>query len=230
MAPGRSAAAAEFVVDFPTLWIVPDWIEAHCPVPDGFRRGEDLELYPWQLWCTVNHYRIKPTARMGQLAPAFFYRRSQIVAPQKTGKGPWSATITCAEAGGPVVFAGWASGGERYRCADHGCRCGWWYRYEAGEPMGRPWATPLIQLVATSEDQVTNVYSPFQSMVKQGWLSDFMRVGEEFTRVRDEGKVETIHVKEGQPVSEGDPIDPEEIHWWALLPASPDAKPDADNL
>ncbi|MFE0270823.1 hypothetical protein ACFWZY_01585 [Streptomyces sp. NPDC058992] len=192
MATGVSAAAAEFVVDFPTLWVVPDWIEAHCPVPDGFRKGEDLELYPWQLWCTVNHYRIKPSARVGQLAPAFHYRRSQIVAPQKTGKGPWSATIVLAEASGPVVFDGWAQGGERYRCSDHGCRCGWWYRYEAGEPMGRPWPTPLIQLTATSEDQVDNVYKPLQSMVKQGWLSDFMRVGEEFTRVRDDGQIDTV--------------------------------------
>lgn len=182
----------EFVVDFPTLWIVPDWIEAHCPVPDGFRQGEDLELYPWQLWCTVNHYRVKPGARVGQLAPAFHYRRSQIVAPQKTGKGPWSATITLAEAAGPVVFAGWARGGEVYRCSDHGCGCGWWYQYESGEPMGTPWPTPLIQLVATAEDQVDNVYRPLRNMVKLGPLSEFMRVGEEFTRVGDQGRIDTV--------------------------------------
>jgi hypothetical protein len=181
-----------FVVDFPTLWVVPDWIEAHCPVPDGDRRGEDLELYPWQLWCTVNHYRIKPGARPGQLASAFFYRRSQVVAPQKTGKGPWSATIVLAEAAGPTVFCGWASGGEKYRCADWGCECGWWYAYRTGEPMGRPWATPLIQLTATSEDQVANVYRPLQQMVKLGPMSTLMRVGEEFTRVGDAGMIETV--------------------------------------
>lgn len=191
MAKGPDAGP-EFVVDFPTLWIVPDWIEAHCPIPDGFRQGEDLELYPWQLWCTVNHYRVKPTATVGQLAPAFHYRRSQIVAPQKTGKGPWSATITLAEAAGPVVFAGWARGGEVYRCSDHGCGCGWWYQYEPGEPMGVPWPTPLIQLVATAEDQVDNVYRPLRNMVKLGPLSEFMRVGEEFTRVGDQGRIDTV--------------------------------------
>jgi len=185
-------AAAEFVVDFPTLWIVPDWIEAHCPVPDGFRAGEAMELYPWQLWCTVNHYRVRPGAVVGQLAPAFHYRRSQVVAPQKTGKGPWSATIVLAEAAGPVVFDGWARGGERYRCSDHGCGCGWWYVYEAGEPMGTPWRTPLIQLTATSEDQVANVYRPLQSMVKRGPLAEMMRVGEEFTRVGDDGRIDTV--------------------------------------
>lgn len=183
---------AEFVVDFPTMWIVPDWIEAHCPVPDGFRAGEDMELYPWQLWCTVNHYRVRPGATVGQLAPAFHYRRSQVVAPQKTGKGPWSATIVLAEAAGPVVYNGWAKGGERYRCSDHGCGCGWWYDYQPGEPMGVPWPTPLIQLTATSEDQVANVYRPLRQMVKRGPLSDVMQSGEEFTRVGDDGRIDVV--------------------------------------
>jgi hypothetical protein len=183
---------AEFVVDFPTLWIVPDWIEEHCPIPDGFRVGERMELYPWQLWCTVNHYRVKPQARVGQLAPAFHYRRSQVVAPQKTGKGPWSATIVLAEGAGPVVFDGWAKGGERYRCSDHGCGCGWWYDYQPGEPMGVPWPTPLIQLTATSEDQVDNVYRPLRSMVKRGPLSEIMQTGEEFTRVGDDGRIDVV--------------------------------------
>ncbi|MEU3203560.1 hypothetical protein ABZ702_06685 [Streptomyces cyaneofuscatus] len=192
MAKAPEAAATEFVVDFPTLWIVPDWIERHCPVPDGFRAGEDMELYPWQLWCTVNHYRVRPGAVLGQLAPAFQYRRSLVVAPQKTGKGPWSATIVLAEAAGPVVFDGWAKGGERYRCSDHGCGCGWWYDYQPGEPMGTPWPTPLIQLTATSEDQVANVYRPLQSMVKRGPLSEMLRVGEEFTRVGDQGRIDVV--------------------------------------
>ncbi|MFC8704711.1 hypothetical protein ACFUIV_21290 [Streptomyces anulatus] len=185
-------AATEFVVDFPTLWIVPDWIERHCPVPDGFRAGEDMELYPWQLWCTVNHYRVRPGATVGQLAPAFHYRRSLVVAPQKTGKGPWSATIVLAEAAGPVVFNGWAKGGERYRCSDHGCGCGWWYDFEPGEPMGVPWPTPLIQLTATSEDQVANVYRPLRSMVKRGPLAEVMQSGEEFTRVGDDGRIDVV--------------------------------------
>ncbi|MFE8962151.1 hypothetical protein [Streptomyces iakyrus] len=189
---GRTEPGAEFVVDFPTLWVVPDWIERHCPVPDGFRAGQDLELYPWQLWCTVNHYRVRPEARPGQLAPAFHYRRSQVVAPQKTGKGPWSASIVLAEACGPVVFAGWALGGERFICADYGCGCGWWYQYQPGEPMGMPWPTPLIQLTATSEDQVANVYRPLKAMVKKGPLQERLRVGEEFTRIGEDGQIDVV--------------------------------------
>lgn len=195
-----------FVVDFPTLWVVVDWIEAHCPVPDGFRAGEDLEMYPWQTWCTVNHYRVRPEAELGQLAQAFTYRRSQVVAPQKTGKGPWSATLILAEAVGPVVFAGWAEGGEVYRCADHGCECGWWYPYEPGEPMGMPWASPLIQLTATAEDQTDNVYRPLRSMIRLGPLAEVLpRAGEEFIRIGDEGRIDVVTSSAtsrlGQPVT-----------------------------
>lgn len=198
--------ADRFVVDFPTLWIVPDWIERHCPVPDGFAKGAELELYPWQLWSTVNHYRIQPKATVGQLATAFHYRRSQIVAPQKTGKGPWSATIICAEAVGPVLFAGWAEGGERYRCRDHGCECGWVYEYEPGDPMGRPWSTPLIQLTATAEDQTDNVYSPLLAMIRSGPLAEMIpKTGEEFIRLPGGGRIDVVTssatARLGQPVT-----------------------------
>ncbi|MGA4989881.1 hypothetical protein [Nonomuraea bangladeshensis] len=184
--------ASEFVVDFPTLWVGIDWIEEHCSVPDGFRKGDRFEMYDWQLWCTANHYRVKPTATLGQLAPAFHNRRSQVIAPQKTGKGPWSASIICLEAVGPAVFAGWASGNEVYDCRDYGCGCGWSYEYEPGEPMGMPWPTPLIQLLATSEDQVDNVYRPLQAMAKYGPLSALMRTGEEFIRLPNDGRIDVV--------------------------------------
>src|SRR5574341_301421 len=190
--------ADQYVVDFPTLWIVPAWIQRHCIVPDGFKKRQPFRLYDWQLWCTLNHYRVKPDAKAldGNGVPtrgaAFFYRRSQVIAPQKTGKGPWSATIVCAEAVGPVLFAGWAKGGEVYYCADHGCGCGWFYRYQPGEPMGMPWPTPLIQLLATSEDQVDNVYRPLQAMAKGPRLSEQMKVREGFIRLPSDGIIEVV--------------------------------------
>ena len=182
----------EFTVDFPTLWICPDWIERHCPIPDGFGKGQDLELYRWQLWCTVNHYRVRPDATFGQLAPAFYYRRSQVIAPQKSGKGPWSACIIALEAGGPAVFDGWAQGSEVYDCRAWGCFCGWTYTYAKGEPMGRPWPTPLIQLLATSQDQTDNVYRPLQSIIRNGPLGSFMRVGEGFIRLPNGGRIDVV--------------------------------------
>lgn len=182
----------EFVVDFPTLWVTCDWIEHHCVIPDGFRKGERFEMYDWQLWCTANHYRIKPSATVGQLAPAFHYRRSQCVAPQKTGKGPWTAAICANEGVGPAVFDGWAEGGEVYDCRDHGCGCGWQYEYEPGDPMGIPWPTPLIQITAFSEDQTDNVYRPLQAMIRNGPLGELMRVGEQFIRLPNDGRIDVV--------------------------------------
>jgi hypothetical protein len=195
----------EFLVTFPVLWVAIDWAEAHCVIPDGFRQGEAFELYPWQLWCTANHYRVKPSARRGQLATAFHNRRSQIVGPQKLGKGPWAALLIAMEAAGPVVFAGWAEGGELYQCSAWGCGCGWVYEYEPGEPMGMPWPTPLIQLTATSEDQTDNTYRPLQMMIRNGPLSQLMRVGEDFTRVGENGRIDVVtsnaQSRLGQPLT-----------------------------
>ena len=183
-----------YVVDFPTLWVVPAWIQRHCIISDGFRKGRRFRMYDWQLWITVNHYRVKPHAKQVEgwgedpdVIPirmaAFHNRRSQVIAPQKTGKGPWTAAIACAEAVGPVLFLGWAEDGDVYDCADYGCACGWVYRYKSGEPMGHPWPSPLIQLLATSEDQVDNVYKHLRGMAKGPRLQDRMKVREGFIRI-----------------------------------------------
>lgn len=191
-------AERQYTVDFPTLWIVPAWTQRHCIVSDGFRKGQAFRPYNWQLWCTLNHYRVKPRAKAFDdndyptRGAAFYYRRTQVVGPQKTGKGPWSATQVCAEAVGPVLFAGWAEGGEVYDCADHGCNCRWKYPYRPGEPMGMPWPTPLIQLLATSEDQVDNVYRPLQGMARGPRLSGQMRVREGFIRLPNDGIIEVV--------------------------------------
>ena len=192
-----ATATDEYVVSFPTLgFMVADWIEWHCIVPKGFKKGMPFTMSDWQLWCTVNHYRVKQTALWVPddpiLAPAFHNRRSQVVAPQKTGKGPWSAGMMLNEAAGPSVFCGWAKGGELYRCSDYDCYCGFTYEYLQNEPMGMPRPDPEIQLLAASEDQVRNVYGPLQAMVKGGPLSAIMRVGEEFTRVHDDGRIDAI--------------------------------------
>lgn len=183
----------ELIDAFPTLGpLVDSWISRHCVIPDRFYAGDPWVSYEWQAWVLLNHYRVKPTAEIGQLATAFFYRRSLVIGPQKSGKGPGAATWTLAEAVGPVVFYGWAVGGEKYRCSDWGCQCGWVYRYRPGEPMGRPWPKPLIQLTASSGDQVDNVYEPLKAMVKQGPLEGLLRVGEEFTRIGDGGRIDAV--------------------------------------
>lgn len=183
---------------FPFLRVGILWIVRHCIIPDGFRKGTPFVPYRWQANILANHYRVRDdaTAIDSEGYPtrgaAFYNRRSQVVAAQKTGKGPFAASVVALEAVGPALFAGWAEGGEVYRCSDHGCECGWSYAYPPGEPMGMPWPTPLIQLLATSEDQVENVYRPLQAMARGPYLSGLMRVGESFIRLPNDGKIEAV--------------------------------------
>jgi hypothetical protein len=191
-------SAPEFPpVDFPTLgFLLVEWIEAHCVIPDGFSKGDPFVLSGWQMWNVVNHYRVRPSAKgiaANEFASAFFYRRSQTVRPQKTGKGPFTSAIICAEAVGPVLVSGWAREGDYYACRDHGCGCGWVYFYEAGEPMGTEWPTPLIQITATAEEQTANIYAALRPMIENGPLSDIIRrTGEEFIRLPNDGRIDTV--------------------------------------
>ena len=182
----RSSAVG--VVDFPSLGDRLDgWIEQHCGVPGGFLRGTPFKQYDWQFGCTANHYRVREDAKWNPEKPllnqAFVYRRSQVVAPQKTGKGPWCACIVAAEAVGPVIFGGWAKAGDVYQCEDHGCGCGWYFEYEPGEPKGIRHPSPLIQITATSEDQADNTYGPLRAMIRRGPLRDLLIPREGFTRI-----------------------------------------------
>lgn len=183
----------EFNYDFKTLWIVIDWVKQHCAVPDGFDRGDPFVLSGWQEWCIANAYRVRPTAQRGELAKAFHWRRSQIVMPQKAGKGPYSAARICVEAVGPALFDGWAEGGEEWDCRDHGCGCGWVYEYVPGEAMATSWPTPLIQITAFSNEQTGNIYDALRPMIELGPLGDIItHTGEVFTRLPNGGRIDTV--------------------------------------
>jgi hypothetical protein len=131
--------------EFPTLGDeVADWIESRCAIPDREFVGDPYLLTDEQLHFLHHFYRLIPGT--GE----FFYGRgAQLVRPQKWGKGPLSAALICAEAQGPVLFDGWDA---------------------AGEPVGKPWSTPLIQVTAISEDQADNVYSALLPMIELGAL------------------------------------------------------------
>jgi hypothetical protein len=176
------------IVTFPTLgdlWSA--WIERHCRIPDRHERGRPFREYDWQFWCTANHGRIREGIEHDPEHPllnqAFVYRRSQVIGPQKLGKGPWVACRVCLCAVGPSEFAGWAKAGDVYRCDDHGCGCGWVWEYEPGEPMGRRHPSPLIQIVATSDDQVANIWRPLTSMIHLGPLRELLLPRGEFIRI-----------------------------------------------
>ena len=159
------------------------WIEAHCVIPDGDNAGDPFVPSVDHRVFLANWYRVRPGAKPGERAAAFVYRIGLWVAAQKVGKSPGVAAETCLEFVGPCLFDGWAVEGDFYSCADHGCPCGWVYEYAAGEPMGRPWATPRIQLAALTEDQVENTWGALVPMIDDGPLANLIpRTGEAFIR------------------------------------------------
>ena len=138
--------------EVPTLgWQVGEWIEEHCVIPDQEHMGEPYKLTD-EMWdFLARHYQLKPDAREGQAGPAFVHRRSLLVRPQKWGKGPLTAAIICAEAIGPVVFGGWDADGQ---------------------PVGMPHMSSKIQVTASAEDQVKNVYGALLPMIQMGPLAN----------------------------------------------------------
>ena len=152
--------------EFPTLgYAVADYIEANCAVPDGDHMGESYMLTDEMLRFLLWHYRLDAAGK-------FVYRRSQLVRPQKWGKGPFSCAVICAEAAGPVLFDGWDADGE---------------------PVGRPWATPWIQVAAASEDQTDNVWRALVPMIELGDIAaDIPDTGQTRINLPNGGRIEPV--------------------------------------
>lgn len=134
-----------------------DLIESACAIPDGEHAGQPFLLTDEQLRFLLWHYRIDPAAKWDARSrrwrrPFVYFRGSQLTRPQKWGKGPFGSAMICAEAHpeGPVLFDGWDANGA---------------------PVGRPWATPHIQVTAVSEDQVQNVYRALVPMIELGSIA-----------------------------------------------------------
>ena len=154
--------------EVPTLgYEVADWIEANCAIPDREMVGEPFLLTDEQLNFILNFYRLDP-----ETGGFYFNRGAQLTRPQKWGKGPLSAAMICVEAAGPVVFDGWDADGE---------------------PVGKPWPTPLIQVTAVSEDQTDNVYSVLLPMIELGALhADIEDTGLGRINLPNGGKIEPV--------------------------------------
>lgn len=128
--------------EFPSLgWEVVDWIEASLTIPDGESQGQPLKLTEEMVRFLVRFYRLDPTT--GRRV----YRRGVLVRPKGWGKSPFLGGVSLAEFVGPVVFDGWDA---------------------AGEPVGKPWATPWIQVASVSEDSTDNTWSSVLQMVQDG--------------------------------------------------------------
>lgn len=124
-------------------WDVANLIFAKCAVPDRESMGQPFAVTREQLKFLVRHYELDPETGL------FVFRRSQLTRPQKWGKGPFSAAIAAAEAHpeAPVRFDGWDADGQ---------------------PVGKPWETPHIQITAVSEDQTDNIWRALLPMIELG--------------------------------------------------------------
>jgi hypothetical protein len=179
---------------FPTLGnIVADWIEAFCVIPDGDQMGDTYKLTGEMERFLQRYYRLDPDDG------SFVYSRGgQLVRPQKWGKGPFSAAMICAEAEGPVLFDGWDA---------------------AGEPVGRPWPTPWVQVTAVSEDQCANVFRALLPMIELGPLAELVPdVGDTRINLHGGGRVEPVTASArsrlGQRVTF---VVEDETHSWTKL-------------
>jgi len=154
--------------EFPTLgFLVADWIEDNCAIPDREMVGEPFLLTDEQLNFILNFYRLIP-----ETGEFYYTRGAQLTRPQKWGKGPLSAALICAEAAGPVTPDGWDADGE---------------------PVGKPWPTPIIQVTAVSEDQTANVYSALLPMIELGALhADIEDTGLGRINLPNGGRIEPV--------------------------------------
>lgn len=155
--------------EIPTLgYTVIDWITDMLAAPDR-AEYEPFVLYPEQEDFVLKFYEINP--RTGKLR----FRRGVISRPRGWGKSPFLAALACAEALAPVVPDGWDA---------------------AGQPVGKPWSlvrTPLVQILAVSEKQTANTWSPLLEMLQGPAIDEYVGLEPMDTFVNlPKGKIEPI--------------------------------------
>ena len=158
---------------------------------------------------SVERIADQPTQCLTVADPSHVFLAGREMIPTgNSGKSPWGAAWLLFEGVGPALFAGWAQGGEVYRCVDHGCPCEFEYVYLPGEAMGMPRRKSLLGLLAFAESQTNNVYEPLQTMIHGSEaLSSFVFVREGFIRLPNRGKIVPLSSaaksKLGQPLTGG---------------------------
>jgi hypothetical protein len=160
----------EYEGEYPTLgYAVGEWIESHVVIPDGYRQGEPYmltdEMWRFMLrWYRINPHAQRITTPGGETyyPDGLHFTGGQLRRSQKWGKDPFGAAIILADAFGPTRLDGWDADGE---------------------PVGRPYPTPLMVCLGTSEDQTDNTWRPLLEMVRRGPLIDVPGIDAGQTRI-----------------------------------------------
>jgi hypothetical protein len=155
--------------EFPTLgYVAGEWIQGHCVIPDGYRKGEPYLLTDEMWRFLVTYYRLD----IEGVSVSLRHYGGQLRRSQKWGKDPFGAAIICAESFGPARFDGWDADGE---------------------PVGAPYPTPYIPVLGTSEEQTDNTWLALLPMIREGPLVNLPGVDAGETRiVLPGGKIEPV--------------------------------------
>jgi hypothetical protein len=154
-------ALVKFPVTFPTLaWQVIEWIESYLCHGPGDIQGDtirlDLEECAWLCWA----YRVQPQFLPDSTEPnpeagRRLVHRAVYCRSKGMRKSEVAGMVCCAEALGPV------------RCDGFDAR---------GEPVGIPVTYPFVRIMATEEDQSSNVYDNVAYMMQNGEVANAYHV------------------------------------------------------
>lgn len=145
-------------------WQVIDWVETYLVHGPGDVQGDPISLDDELARFLVDAYAVDLDGRR-------LYDEAMLVAPKGRAKSELAGMVVCAEALGPVRFAGWDA---------------------AGEPVGRPVTYPFIRCLATEESQAGNTYDNVVFMLRNGAVASEYRgldVGLTRTYLPDGGEV-----------------------------------------
>lgn len=158
--------------EFPSLgWQVAEWLEEFLVLPDGSRKP--FRLTDEQLELLVRWYALDSSGRR-------LKRRGASMRAKGWGKSPLFGGVAIAELCGPVFFDGWDADGE---------------------PVGRPWPAPWVQIAAVSEDQTDNTYGAAYTMLDESDAADDLDLDIGLTRIhlrdRPASKIEAVTASSG---------------------------------
>jgi phage terminase large subunit-like protein len=149
--------------------LVVEWIERELVHGPGDVQGQPIELDDEQALFLFRAYEIDDLGRRR-------VRRAVFSRPKGRAKSELAAMLVCAEALGPVRFAGWDVDGR---------------------PLGRPVQSPYIPVLATEEAQAGNVYAAVEFMLQEGAIaaSEGLDVGMTRTFLPEGGSIRPVTAK-----------------------------------
>ena len=147
------------------------WIETNLIHGPGDIQGTAVELDEERTRFIYTVYEVHPKDH--PWAGRRVYPRAFLSRPKGWAKSELAAMIACAEALGPVRFAGW----------------------RGNRPIGAPVTSPIIKCLATEEGQAGNTYDGIVYMLSEGLVNDAypgLDVGLTRINLPDGGSIEPV--------------------------------------